>query len=57
MCASLKKKEKHADLCVQQASYLEGGPLLWILSLYLYVNKKSEDDDSGRSYLSLELPV
>ena len=30
--------------CVQQASYLEGGPLLWILSLYLHVNKKSDDD-------------
>ena len=31
--------------CVQQASYLEGGPLMWILSLYLHVNKKSDDDD------------
>ena len=31
--------------CVQQASYLEGGPLLWILPLYLHVNKKSDDDD------------
>ena len=30
---------------VQQASYLEGGPLLWILPLYLHVNKKSDDDD------------
>ena len=27
------------------ASYLEGGPLLWILSLDLHVNKKSDDDD------------
>ena len=27
-------------LCVQQTSYLEGGPLLWILPLYLHVNKK-----------------
>ena len=26
--------------CLQQASYLEGGPLLWILPLYLHVNKK-----------------
>ena len=31
--------------CVQQASYQEGGPLLWILPLYLHVNKKSDDDD------------
>ena len=31
--------------CVQQASYLEGGLLLWILPLYLHVNKKSDDDD------------
>ena len=43
---------------VQQASYLEGGPLMWILSLYLHVNKKSDDDDSLlklalKKYLSL----
>ena len=31
--------------CVQQASCLEGGPLLWIWPLYLQVNKKSDDDD------------
>ena len=31
--------------CVQQASYLEGGPLFWILPLYLHINKKSDDDD------------
>ena len=31
--------------CVQQASYLEGGPLMWMLPLYLHVNKKSDDDD------------
>ena len=30
---------------MQQASYLEGGPLLWILPLYRHINKKSEDDD------------
>ena len=24
--------------CVQQASYLEGGPLVWMLPLYLHVN-------------------
>ena len=27
--------------CVQQASYLEGGPLVWMLPLYLHVNQKS----------------
>ena len=31
--------------CVQQASYLEGGPLLWILPLYLHVNQNTDDDD------------
>ena len=31
--------------CMQQASYLEGGPLMWILPLYLHVNKKYDDDD------------
>ena len=29
---------------MQQASCLEGGPLLWIWPLYLHVNKKSDDD-------------
>ena len=31
--------------CVQQACYLEGGPLMWMLPLYLHVNQKSVDDD------------
>ena len=30
--------------CMQQASYLEGGPLMWMLPLYLHVNKKSNYD-------------
>ena len=30
--------------CVQQASYLEGGPLLWMLPLYLHINQKSDYD-------------
>ena len=30
--------------CVQQASYLEGGPLMWMLPLYLHVNQKSNYD-------------
>ena len=32
-------------LYAQQASYLEGGPLMWILPLYLHINQKSVDDD------------
>ena len=31
--------------CVQQASYLEGSPPMWMLPLYLHVNKKSDYDD------------
>ena len=30
--------------CVQQASYLEGGPLMWMLLLYPHVNQKSDYD-------------
>ena len=25
-------------------SYLEGGQLMWMLPLYLHINKKSDDD-------------
>ena len=31
--------------CVQQASYLEGGPLMWMLPLYRHFNQKSDDND------------
>ena len=31
--------------CGQQASYLEGSPLMWMLPLYLHVDQKSNDDD------------
>ena len=31
--------------CMQQASYLEEGPLMWMLPLYLHVNQKSDYDD------------
>ena len=46
--------------CVQQASYLEGGPLVWMLPLYLLVNQKSDYDDMmivnrGQSFLSFLL--
>ena len=36
--------------CEMQASYLEGGPLLWILPLHLHVNKKSDVDDDDDDY-------
>ena len=36
--------------CVQQASYLEGGPLMWMLPLYLHVNQKSDYDDMMTIY-------
>ena len=40
--------------CVQQASCLEGGPLLWIWPLYLQVNQKSDDDDDDDDDDSIE---
>ena len=30
--------------CMQQVSYLEGGPLVWMLPLYLHLNQKSDYD-------------
>ena len=36
--------------CVQQASCLEGGPLLWIWPLYMQVNQKSDDDDDDEGH-------
>ena len=36
-------------LCVQLASYLEGGPLMWMMPLDLHVNQKSDYDDMMRS--------
>ena len=32
-------------LCVQLASYLERGPLMWMMPLHLHVDKKSDYDD------------
>ena len=29
---------------MQQASYLEGGPLMWMLPLYLHVNQNQKSD-------------
>ena len=46
--------------CVQQASYLEGGPLMWMLPLYLHVNQKSDYDDmmtAQYSFAQFNYPV
>ena len=37
--------------CVQQASNLEGGPLMWMLPLYLHVNQKSDYDDMRENFM------
>ena len=33
-------------LCVQLASYLERGPLMWMMPLHLHVNQKSDYDNN-----------
>ena len=43
--------------CVQQASCLEGGPLLWIWPLYLHVNQKSDDDDDDDDAICTQLTL
>ena len=35
--------------CMQQANYLEEGPLIWMLPLNLHVNQKSDYDDDDDS--------
>ena len=40
---------------MQQASYLEGGPLMWMLPLYLHVNEKSDDEDDNDDDVSVPL--
>ena len=35
---------------MQQASYLEGDTLLWMLPLYLLVNQKSDNDDDDDDF-------
>ena len=42
---------------VQQASYLEGGPLMWRLPLYLHVNQKFVDDDQSVHWLYNKITV
>ena len=44
--------------CMQQASYLEGGPQMWMLPLYLHVNQKSDydyDDDDIVWWKSIDI--
>ena len=41
--------------CVQPASYLEGGPLMWMLPLYLHVNQKSDYDMIETSLCNLNV--
>ena len=36
-----------------QVSYLEGGPLMWMLPLYLHVNQKSDYDDMIWSFFNI----
>ena len=35
---------RSAMCALQLASYLEGGPLLWMMPLYLHINQKSDYD-------------
>ena len=37
------------------ASYLEGGPLMWMMPLHLHVNQKSDYDDDDCSQLHSEV--
>ena len=51
-CRDILMIDLPGDLIVPQASYLEGCPLMWMLPLYLHVNKKYDDDDDDHySYL------
>ena len=34
--------------CVQLTSYLERGPLMWMMPLHLHVNQKSDYDDDDK---------
>ena len=39
------------------SQYLEGGPLLWILPLYLHINQKSDDDDDDDDQLMMMMMI
>ena len=42
-------------LCVQLASYLERGPLMWMVPLHLHINQKSDYDYDDLYVLCLYL--
>ena len=48
----LTEKDCREDLlCVQLASYLESGPLMWMMPLHLHINQKSGYDDAQSGIL------
>ena len=44
-------------LCVQLASYLERGPLMWMMPLHLHVNQNSDYDYDMMKNLFLPMDV
>ena len=45
-------RESERRLSVQLASYLERGPLMWMMPSHLHVNQKSDYDDDDESFKS-----
>ena len=42
---------------MQLTSYLEGGPLMWMMALHLHVNQKSDyDDDENKRSSDIRRP-
>ena len=44
-CQNLFSEKKIIIIYNQIFNYLEGGPLVWMLPLYLHINQKSDYDD------------
>ena len=42
-------------LCMQLASYLEGGRLMWMIPLHLHVNQKSDYDDNEGASINFQM--
>ena len=40
-------------LFVQLASYLEGGPLMWMMPMHLHGNQKSDYDSDSRRFCQM----
>ena len=49
VCVGEGYSEEFEVPCMQQASYLEGGPLMWMSPLY--INQKSDADDDEKKIL------